>query len=175
MKKGDKVLIHAGSGGVGQAAIHLALHEGCEVFTTVGTPRKRKFILSHFPQIKEDHIGNSRDCSFEKMIIDETHGEGVDIILNSLSGQQLLTSVNCLARGGRFLEIGRTSLIADEPLGMEPFLKEISFQCIMSDLLWHPKNFSDKVEVYNLMKDGLKNGVIKPIVRYVDVFPNSAA
>ena len=44
MKKGDKVLIHSGTGGVGQAAIHLALYEGCEIFTTVGTVEKRNFI-----------------------------------------------------------------------------------------------------------------------------------
>lgn len=168
MKKGDRVLIHLGSGGVGQAAINLALHEGCEVFTTVGSPRKKKFLLSHFSgQIKEDHIGNSRDCSFEKMIIEKTHGEGVDIVLSSLPGKQLLASVNCLARGGRFLEIGRTSLIANEPLGMEAFLREMSFHCVMLDLVGHPKNLSNKLQVYNLMKDGLKHGVIKPLVRYL--------
>lgn len=51
MKKGDSVLIHAGTGGVGQAAIYLALHYGCTVFTTVGTPEKREFIKRTFPQV----------------------------------------------------------------------------------------------------------------------------
>lgn len=51
MKRGDSVLVHAGTGGVGQAAITLALYYECEVFTTVGTPEKREFIKTHFPQV----------------------------------------------------------------------------------------------------------------------------
>ena len=51
MKKGDSVLIHAGSGGVGQAAINICLHVGCTVFTTVGTKEKREFIKKQFPQV----------------------------------------------------------------------------------------------------------------------------
>jgi len=67
MKKSDKVLIH--SGGIGQAAIHLALKEGCEVFTTVSTSDKRTFIKKIFPTILNKHIGISRDTSFEQMIM----------------------------------------------------------------------------------------------------------
>lgn len=51
MKKGESVLIHAGSGGVGLAAIRIALFEGCEVYTTVGTPEKREFLLKRFPEV----------------------------------------------------------------------------------------------------------------------------
>lgn len=52
MKRGDSILIHAGTGGVGQAAIILALHYELEVFVTVGTPEKREFIKTNFPQVK---------------------------------------------------------------------------------------------------------------------------
>lgn len=52
MQRGESILIHAGSGGVGQAAINVALHHGCEVFTTVGTAEKRAFIKKLFPQLK---------------------------------------------------------------------------------------------------------------------------
>ena len=51
MKKGHSVLIHAGSGGVGQAAINICLHAGCTVYTTVGTEEKREFIRKQFPQV----------------------------------------------------------------------------------------------------------------------------
>lgn len=53
MAKGDTVLIHAGSGGVGQAAINLALHYGCTVYTTVGTQEKRDFLKQRFPQVSK--------------------------------------------------------------------------------------------------------------------------
>lgn len=52
MKRGDSILIHAGTGGVGQAAIILALHYELEVFVTVGTAEKREFIKTNFPQVK---------------------------------------------------------------------------------------------------------------------------
>ncbi|XP_067205418.1 fatty acid synthase-like [Linepithema humile] len=91
MKKSDTVLIHSGTGAVGQAAIHLAHHKGCEIFTTVDTPEKRKFIRDTFPFIPENHIGNSRDNSFEQMILSQTNGRGVDIILNSLAEEKLQT------------------------------------------------------------------------------------
>jgi fatty acid synthase len=53
MKKGESVLIHSGSGGVGQAAINICLHAGCTVYTTVGTQEKRDFIKKQFPQVLE--------------------------------------------------------------------------------------------------------------------------
>jgi fatty acid synthase len=56
MKKGDSVLIHSGSGGVGQAAINICLHAGCTVYTTVGTEEKRAFIKKQFPQVFEQLI-----------------------------------------------------------------------------------------------------------------------
>ncbi|XP_025263301.1 fatty acid synthase-like isoform X3 [Camponotus floridanus] len=130
MKKGDKILIHSGTGGIGQAAIHLALNEGCEVFTTVGTTEKREFIKRTFPTITDKYIGNSRDTSFEQMIMLQTNGYGVDIVLNSLSEEKLIASVRCLARNGRFLEIGKFDLVSNNPLDMIMFQKGESFSKI---------------------------------------------
>lgn len=53
MKKGESLLVHAGTGGVGQAAISIALHMGCTVYTTVGSKEKREFLKKNFPQVKE--------------------------------------------------------------------------------------------------------------------------
>lgn len=165
MKKGQSILIHAGTGGVGQAAINLALHEGCEVFTTVGTSEKRRFIRENFPQIKEDHIGNSRDTTFQQMITKQTKGRGVDIVLNSLSEEKLQASVSCLAWGGCFLEIGKFDLSANNPLGMQVFLREISFNGVMLDRLISAP-YEEKQPLNKLMNDGLKSGAIKPLSRY---------
>ncbi|KAL6257976.1 hypothetical protein P5V15_011572 [Pogonomyrmex californicus] len=167
MKKGDKVLIHSGTGGIGQAAIHLALNEGCEVFTTVGTREKREFIRKMFPSIPDDHIGNSRNTSFEQMILQRTNGVGVDIVLNSLAEEKLQASVRCLAHGGRFLEIGKYDLTANNSLGMMIFLKETSFHGIFIDNLILSTNVKDKVQLHNMVAEGLKNGAIKPLVRKI--------
>ncbi|KAG7203862.1 hypothetical protein KM043_017916 [Ampulex compressa] len=166
MKKGEKVLIHAGSGGVGQAAIHLALYEGCEIFTTVGTPEKRKFIMDTFPSIDDEHIGNSRNTSFEQMILQKTNGRGVDIILNSLAEDKLQASLRCLAPRGRFLEIGKFDLAANNSLGMEIFLKEISFHGVMLDNHC-ALNSDENSYLAELVEQGLRNGAIKPLSRKV--------
>ncbi|RWS07063.1 fatty acid synthase-like protein, partial [Dinothrombium tinctorium] len=98
----EKVLIHAGSGGVGQAAINVCLGMGCEVYTSVGTEEKKKFLQSLFPQLQDKHFVNSRDVNFEEHILKETSGKGVDVILNSLAEEKLRSSINCLAEFGRF-------------------------------------------------------------------------
>lgn len=165
IKKGEKVLIHSGSGAVGQAAIHTALFEGCEVFTTVGTPEKRKFIRETFPSIDDDHIGNSRDTSFEQMVLKQTHGEGVDIVLNSLAEDKLQASLRCLRYRGRFLEIGKFDMATNNALGMEVFLKEITFHGVMLDTMisgFHP---DIQAEVHAFLKTKLNSKCIKPLVR----------
>lgn len=138
--KGQSILIHAGSGGIGLAAIRVALAYGLEVYTTCSTPQKKKFIMDSFPQIKESHIGNSRDTSFERMIQRETNGKGVDFVLNSLSEDKLLASVRCLAQSGHFLEIGKFDMATDNKLGMGLFLKEITFHAVLADsMLFAPE------------------------------------
>ncbi|TGZ54716.1 Fatty acid synthase [Temnothorax longispinosus] len=166
MKKGDKILIHSGTGGIGQAAIHLALHEGCEVFTTVGTVKKRQFIRETFPFIPEDHIGNSRDTSFEQMIMQRTGSRGVDIVLNSLAEEKLQASVRCLANGGRFLEIGKFDMVSNNSLELFAFSKGISFYGILLDKLYL-SSLERKITLSKKIAEGLENGAIKPLCRKV--------
>ncbi|XP_050457757.1 fatty acid synthase-like isoform X2 [Cataglyphis hispanica] len=166
IKKGDKILIHSGTGAVGQAAIYLALHEGCEVFTTVGTPEKRKFIRDTFPSIPEDHIGNSRDTSFEQMIFQQTKGRGVDIVLNSLVEDKLQASIRCLAKGGRFLEIGKFDFMANNMLDLSLFSKGITFYSVMLDSLFSATE-ERRMVLHKVLLNGLISGAIQPISRTV--------
>ncbi|XP_036143145.1 fatty acid synthase [Monomorium pharaonis] len=170
MRKGDKVLIHSGTGGIGQAAIHLALKEGCEVFTTVGTIEKRNFIKKVFPTISDEHIGNSRDTSFEQMIMRQTNGRGVDIVLNSLAEEKLIASVRSLAQNGRFLEIGKFDLVSNNPLCISAFQKGISFHGILLDNIFIGDHKYKSI-LRKMITNGLKNGTIKPI--QVKVFPKT--
>ncbi|KAL6436122.1 hypothetical protein ACFW04_005722 [Cataglyphis niger] len=166
IKKGNKILIHSGTGAVGQAAIHLALHEGCEVYTTVGTPEKRKFIRETFPSIPEDHIGNSRDTSFEQMIYRQTKGRGVDIVLNSLAEDKLQASIRCLAKNGRFLEIGKFDFLTNNMLDLSVFSKGITFYSVMLDNLFLVPE-EQRMPLNKILVERLNNGAIKPISRKV--------
>jgi len=78
-------------------------------------------------QLTDRNIGNSRDTSFEQLIMSETNGRGVDLVLNSLAEQKLQASVRCLAPGGRFLEFGRSDLENNSYLGRLHFINLFHF------------------------------------------------
>jgi fatty acid synthase, animal type len=137
IEKGKKILIHAGSGGVGLAAIRVAFAYGLEVFTTVSNDEKKNYLLSEYPQLKAENIGNSRDTSFEDMVMSRTEGKGVDYVLNSLADEKLHASIRCLGSGGKFLEIGKFDMANDTKIGLGNFLKEISFHAVLVDHLFH--------------------------------------
>jgi fatty acid synthase len=127
IREAKSILIHSGAGGVGQAALEIAFAYGLEVFTTVGSKEKRDFLLTRYPKLKPQNIGNSRDTSFVKMIALETKGEGVDLVLNSLSGDKLQASIKCLAKCGKFFEIGKFDMMSRTKIDMRHFAKDISF------------------------------------------------
>ncbi|XP_039311877.1 fatty acid synthase-like isoform X2 [Solenopsis invicta] len=167
LEAGESVLIHSGTGGVGQAAISIALHAGCNVFTTVGTPEKREYLKKVFPQLNDRHIGNSRDTSFEQLIRVETQGRGVDVVLNSLAEEKLKAGIRCLAYNGRFVEIGKYDLSNDSRIGMSMFLKNTSFHGVLLDILFgedvDEKNRTIKKELVKLVSEGIKNGAVRPL------------
>ncbi|XP_073960833.1 fatty acid synthase-like isoform X2 [Choristoneura fumiferana] len=171
MKRGDSVLVHAGAGGVGQAAISIALHAGCTVYTTVGSPAKRAFLRERYPTLPDTHIGNSRDCSFEQLVLKRTCGRGVDMVLNSLAGDQLQASLRCLAEGGRFLEIGKVDLSAGSLLSMAVLLKNTTVHGILLDALFGARQYHhEKVAVMRCVSEGIVNGAVRPLpaVEYAD-------
>jgi len=118
IRAGETVLVHSGSGAVGQAAISIALRRGCKVLTTVGSATKRKYLLQRFPELNDSCFADSRDANFWRTLRKMTRGRGVDVILNSLAEDKLQSSVQLLAQHGRFLEIGKFDLSNNTPLGM---------------------------------------------------------
>jgi NAD(P)-dependent dehydrogenase (short-subunit alcohol dehydrogenase family) len=120
LQRGERILIHAGTGGVRQMAIMMAQHIGAEVFTTCSTEEKRDRLIEHY-NLDSDHILSSRDASFANAIMAQTGGAGVDVVINSLSGPLLLATWDCMARFGRFVEIGKVDCEAARRLDMSPF------------------------------------------------------
>ena len=112
LKAGERVLVHAGAGGVGLAAIQLARDLGAEVFVTASSP-KQPYLRS----IGVKHIFDSRQTLFGKQILEATEGEGVHLVLNSLTGDGFIeASLSCLARDGRFVEIAKRNIYSVEEM-----------------------------------------------------------
>lgn len=162
LKSGEKVLIHAGSGGVGQAAISIALAASCTVYTTVSNQQKKAVLQKRFPQLKDENFSNSRDVSFEYDILERTEGQGVDLVLNSLAGDLLQASVRCLREHGRFLEIGKADLANNTALGMAIFLKNVTFHGILLDALFAGSE-EERQRLNDLVTEGLTAGVVTPL------------
>jgi acyl transferase domain-containing protein/NADPH:quinone reductase-like Zn-dependent oxidoreductase len=105
VKAGQRVLVHAATGGVGMAAVQLARHWGAEVFATAS---RGKWDTLRAMGFDDDHIGDSRSLEFEQKFLAATDGAGVDVVLNSLAGEFLDASLRLLVSGGRFIEMGKT-------------------------------------------------------------------
>ncbi|MFF6816300.1 SDR family NAD(P)-dependent oxidoreductase, partial [Streptomyces sp. NPDC012403] len=107
LRAGESVLVHAGAGGVGMAAVQIARHLGAEVFATAS---EGKWETLRSLGLEDDHIADSRSLGFEERIRAVTGGRGVDVVLNSLAGEFVDASLRLLADGGRLLEMGKTDI-----------------------------------------------------------------
>jgi acyl transferase domain-containing protein/NADPH:quinone reductase-like Zn-dependent oxidoreductase len=106
LKRGERVLVHAAAGGVGMAAVRLAQRAGAIVFATAGAAWKRELLRG----MGVEHVLDSRSTSFADEILAQTGGAGVDVVLNSLSGDAIEASFRVLARAGRFVEMGKRDI-----------------------------------------------------------------
>ncbi|KPM39275.1 Lovastatin diketide synthase LovF [Neonectria ditissima] len=126
LQRGESVLVHAASGAVGQACIVLARHVGAEVYVTAGSPAKRDFLRREFG-IAADHVFNSRTAEFRDGILAQTGGRGVDVVINSLSGNLLQETWAIVADFGRFVELGKRDVLQNSYLPMRPFDRNVTF------------------------------------------------
>ncbi|WP_053572645.1 type I polyketide synthase [Caballeronia cordobensis] len=131
VRRGERVLIHGGAGGVGIAAIQLARHLGAEVFATAGSREKREFVRL----LGADHVLDSRSLAFADDVLELTGGAGVDVVLNSLAGEAMVRSIDTLRPFGRFLELGKRDFYENSKIGLRPFRNNISYFGIDADQL----------------------------------------
>lgn len=123
LRQGERVLIHAASGGVGLAALQIAQLMGAQIYATAGSEEKREFLR----QRGIEHVMDSRTAAFADEILSKTNGEGVDVILNSLSGTLLDRSMSVLAPHGRFVDLGVRDALEGRAIALSLFSRGASF------------------------------------------------
>ncbi len=157
LESGERVLIHAASGGVGLAAIELARAAGAEVLATASPP-KQPFLRS----LGVEHVFNSRDTAFGAEILEATGGEGVHVVVNSLTGEGFIeASLSCLGPGGRFVELGRRDIMsADE---MAAAREDVAYSILELDTLKQtdPERVGDALRAVTAR---LAAGELKPAI-----------
>ena len=156
LEAGERVLIHAGAGGVGLAAIQLAQAAGAEVFATCSAP-KRAYLRS----VGVKHIFDSRQTAFGEQILEATGGEGVDVVLNSLTSEGFIdASLACLAHGGRFVELARRDILSEEE--MAEVRPDVSYDILELDVL-KKTNPAWVGEVLCEVMEALEAGELSPL------------
>ena len=157
LKAGDRVLIHAGAGGVGLAAIQLAQAAGAEVFATASAPKQ-----AYLSSLGVPHIFDSRQTRFGEEIMAATGGSGVDVVLNSLTSEGFIdASLSCLARGGRFVELARRDIFSPEE--MAAARPDVSYSILELDVLKKTEPESVGVALREVMQR-VATGELKPLI-----------
>jgi NADPH:quinone reductase len=111
---GETVLVHAAAGGVGSAAVQLAVAAGARVIATVGDDDKASLV----EQLGADVVVNYRTEDFVARVLDVTSGAGVEVCFDGVGGETMMQSLRCLGRGGRHLVVGFASGIEAEEVPM---------------------------------------------------------
>ena len=156
LKRGDWVLIHGAAGGVGLAAMQIARQRGARIAATVGSPDKRALVAL----MGAEKIYDSRSLRFADEIRRDLGG--VDVVLNSISGEGMLASVKCMKPFGRFVELGKRDYVANTAMGLRPFRRNLTYFGVDLDQLLaaDPKLAGKLMQV--LARD-FANGVFVPL------------
>ncbi|HTZ16274.1 MAG TPA: type I polyketide synthase, partial [Mycobacterium sp.] len=163
---GDRVLIHAASGGVGLAAIQIAQQRGATVFATASAYKRATLC-----KMGVKHVYDSRSTDFADQILKDTGGAGVDVVLNSLTNEGFIeATVRATAQGGRFAEIAKRDIWTREQ--MAAARPDIAYEIIALDycIEHEPERTGNLLAE---VADSMASGELAPLA--VEVYPLTEA
>ncbi|KAL5090988.1 hypothetical protein Trisim1_003950 [Trichoderma cf. simile WF8] len=129
LDKGEKVLIHAAASAIGQVAVRVAQMQGAEIFATYSGSQERDMLKTM--DLPDERIFDNSSIAFTQGVMKLTGGDGVDVIFNLLAGEEAMrASCECLASGGRFLEMNRSKVGSNATLPIGILDRNASFSII---------------------------------------------
>ncbi|KAL8881851.1 MAG: hypothetical protein Q9198_001030, partial [Flavoplaca austrocitrina] len=161
LEEGQSVLIHSAAGGVGIAAIQVAKMLKATIYATVGSVEKQEYLTKFFG-IPKENIFDSRSTTFVADLMRQTGGRGVDVALNSLSGELLHQTWKCVAKWGTMVEIGKRDLLGSAKLDMKQFADSRTYCCISMDQMTQerPKVID---RLLRRLMEHFRQGILQPI------------
>ncbi|KAK4878183.1 hypothetical protein RN001_010689 [Aquatica leii] len=162
LKHGQSILIHSGTDNVGQSAINVALYYNCNIFTTIDSKEKRHYLKTLYPNILDSHIGNLGDTEFEQIILKQTNGRGVDVVLSSLTDDKLPASIRCLNQSGIFVFLGKP----DNKFFIDEVFERRTYASVSVDTFFN-QPLNNKKEILSLLQEGITKGYVKPLPKTV--------
>ena len=153
-RSGETVLIHGASGGVGIAAIQLALAHGMRVLGTAGTERGRELVRDQGAHEVFDH----RAPDYLARILEATSGKGVDVILEMLANVNLGNDLTLLAPSGRVVVIGSRGPVEINPRDT------MSRDADIRGMVLPNTPPAQMAEIHAALVTGLESGALRPVV-----------
>jgi acyl transferase domain-containing protein/acyl carrier protein len=132
IRPGECILVHAGAGGVGMAAIQIAHHLGAEVIASAGSATKRALLET----LGVKHVIESRRGDFAEAVMELTNRRGVDVVLNALAAEAIPMGLSCLAEFGRFIEIGKRDIYQNSRIPLWNLRRNASFHVVAMDAVF---------------------------------------
>nr|WJN62148.1 fatty acid synthase 1 [Rhopalosiphum padi] len=169
VQPGESVYVHAGASGISTAAIAVALELGAIPYVGVFNKDQMAFLKTRFPQLNDDSFADLTDGSFEQHLLEQTQGQGVDLIFDTYSAiDKRQDFVNSLSEYGRLVDFEVFAPVSDS-LGVSGNLKSITYSKIsFSTIHFSP---SEIKYIQRLVDQGVRNKKVQPLG--TTVFPAS--
>ena len=158
MRRGESILVHAGAGGVGMAAVQIAHHLGVMVIASAGSPAKRALLET----LGVKHVIDSRRGDFAEAVMSLTKGRGVDVVLNALAGEAIPMGLSCLAEFGRFIEIGKRDIYQNTRIPLWPLRRNASFHVVAMDAVFHGDEELTR-QLLGELAEMVEQGALRPL------------
>jgi acyl transferase domain-containing protein/acyl-CoA thioesterase FadM/acyl carrier protein len=158
LQKGETLLVHGATGGVGLAAIEVARWCGAEVIATAGNEEKRQYLKD----LGVERVSHSRDLRFADDVLAWTGGRGVDVVLNFTPGETVVKSIACLAPFGRFIELGKMSFEHDAALNLRPFNENLTYAAVDFDRMIQQRPEQVR-QLYREVMERFESGDFRPL------------
>ncbi|RSM90621.1 type I polyketide synthase [Kibdelosporangium aridum] len=135
LRRGERVLIHTATGGVGLAAIQVAKMLGAEIYATAGSREKRSLLRT----MGIKYVADSRSLDFADEFLAATYGKGVDVVLNTLPGPAIEKNLDLLAPYGRYVELTKKDILGDGQIPLRPLARNISVHVVDVMDMWQTR------------------------------------
>ncbi|WP_255298242.1 SDR family NAD(P)-dependent oxidoreductase [Brevibacillus dissolubilis] len=162
LKKGERILIQTATGGTGLIAVQMAQAIGAEIYATAGSQHK----LDYLRELGVPHTINYLEHDFEAEIKRLTNGKGVDVVINTLAGDAIQKGMNCLAPGGRYIEIAMTALKSAKTIDLSVLNNNQTFYSVDLRKLGFA-NLHKLREYQQEMTQLVDQGVIRPTISQI--------
>jgi len=172
LARGESVLVHGGTSGIGVTAIQLAREFGARVYATAGSQDK----CDACERLGAEAAINYREADFAERIRDLTRGQGVNVVLDIVGGRYTMRNLACLAMDGRLIQVGTMHAAKVEGFDLTVVMRR---RLILTGSTMRPRTTAEKGRIAHALFETvwpvLEAGRCGPVIHQVFPLAEAAA